>query len=72
MAINRAKYPITFEEARKVCLDLADNLIAEARENGRMGDVRPEVLQWAAGKLQRMDFVGWPENTPPKKRRPRH
>ena len=52
MAINRAEHPITSEEAVRVLRNLADNIAEDARTSMRFGDTRPEVLRWAADRLE--------------------
>lgn len=57
MAINRAAYPITFDEAIRVLTDMRNRLNRSARKEMRVGDVRPEILDWTIARLKRLEFA---------------
>jgi hypothetical protein len=52
MAINRIEYPITYDEVITFLLSNADEILRENREKFVCGDTRPELLYWAASRLQ--------------------
>ena len=52
MAINRIEYPITYDEVITFLLDNAAEILRENREKFVCGDTRPELLHWAARRLQ--------------------
>ena len=51
------RYPITQEEAVKMLRSEARRISAE----GRIGDMRPMLLNWVSGILERMNSMEWHE-----------
>lgn len=54
MAINRLQYPIDFDEAMTVVKEIADEILADNRQQIMLGDSRPEVLYWVVEQLARL------------------
>jgi hypothetical protein len=63
MAIDRTEYPITFKEAIDTLRDLACEISQDAAREQRIGDLRPEVLSWAASRLARLEFAAMADQT---------
>lgn len=57
MAIDRNAHPVSFDEAARVCFELANEIEADALQQRRIGDARPEVLRWTANRMRRLQFV---------------
>lgn len=57
MAINRAEYPITVDEAVRVLSRLADSISNPETGLLAVGDTRPEVIMWAVRRLQETESL---------------